>query len=656
MNIIHNSAEFSGKEPWRKSEDLPGVVQSATNMAINNPVLISRHICGLARSKQPFAPIPYTHFSDLVASTTYPVKPFADNLYLLVYPQTFHSWVDGKGRTKQCLSAEDRKAINSLFARFGWKSCLSTSMVRSTDNITSTMDHIPSVVVDVKTMNVPLQIVLDVVDYMRQNDGLVEINGVRLGFINLDLTINFPGAVRPISQDSRQTFVINGRYFVPKTNAHLVGLHCLTYMTIKEGVDVGYEIKVYDKFVHHLETTGAVATNGNNLPNIAYSPHKNIWEAFRNKEIQQHGFGRLEPRFHNIHIVPRTVEGVMVFFAPIYNSLVPYVCHSESFAQTCSWFFNETMHQIALVSKHPSDMDYKVALIRWANKLTCRVHVESCKGLETWDDVLQFLTQTKMPQTSLTVYVEQLEWSNKLQKAFITGYESYYVGQTEYKPNLEFIGLPKADKRVGGGGAYSNAKWTFQNLESLGLNCSSFPFQIHRDKRRLEQVITLEPISEVPDITTKTERKVLIRSWTKNVLQRRNELLAGLSNPSIPKKNQSKAYKFSKMPEYIQVARVRFNKFGDPVIYATDGSYYKPNSSTINMAKHYARAGLPVSTPVFLIRGPRTGTYKNNPVYGEARFWSPANENDCGKLPDCRKYAVLFWDLNDFDRYRDLTY
>ena len=640
---------------------LKTTVAKATMVFRNEFPSTSTHLRQLARIERRTQPAPYPTWDSLPDKHK---AVFADDLY--VYVSVEELLVSKNGM--QCLPKTDRKNLALLLPNY--HKTLSTNMVQprgKNDGGVPVYGKHPMVLVNIKTEEVPLSQMVELVALFKQFGGQLTLNNTVVRWCNIDFTDNFPGAVKPVAQKERKP-ILGGSY-VPKTNAHWVGLQCITftentdaaarpYAPVRYNVEDaegngravqyqlgGVDAKVYCKFAFHLETTSVASTTGNNLCNLFRSPSTNIHNAMRDAEVQQHGFGRLELRFSDLAKTPTTVAALSATMAHFYDAIVPTYCHSESFADTLGWFLApEQMQQVAVVNLAPRTGEFDICLVRWGNLLTGNYNELSYHATSK-DRAIHFLSASKMAKTALAVYWEKTEGK----------YELAQFGDTDFVPNIEYV---KTQTKNGTDNYHTKSMWAKVAAAEVGLDCESFPFLVTHLTAKPPLLSFDEAAAIQPNLASKKQYDKKVKLWADMAKKAQARLLKELATPG--NKDRHAAYKFSVVPETDGLVKnVYIDKFDNLCVQLGNGKSYKANSVLKAEANRLLKTGEYKKIPVVLVKGVQTGVYDRGggkaPVYGNAKFVYCDTEDSCNLREATRKYAILHWDLFDFERYSGLV-
>jgi len=639
---------------------LKKTVAKATMAFRNEFASTSTHLRQLARIGRRTQPAPYPTWDSL--PDKYKQGVFADDLYVYVSVEGLELAKNGM----QKLPKTDRDNLALLLPNYHKK--LSTSMVlaRGKDGgeVPVYGKH-PMVLVNIKTEQVPLSQMVELVGRFKQFGGQLTLNNTVVRWCNIDFTDNFPGAVKPIAQKERKP-ILGGSY-VPKTNAHWVGLQCITftenteaarpYAPVRYNVEDaegnkravqyqlgGVDAKVYCKFAFHLETTSVASSTGNNLCNLFRSPSTNIHNAMRDAEVQQHGFGRLELRFSDLAKTPTTVAGLLATMRHFYDAIVPTHCHSESFADTLGWFLApEQMQQVAVVNLAARTGEFDISIVRWGNLLTGKYNELSYHATSK-ERAIHFLSASKMAKTDLAVYWEQTDGEYELAK----------FGDTDFVPNIEYVptetkkGTPKYQCKSG---------WAKVDAGEVGLDCENFPFHVTHLTAKPPLLSFDKAVASQPDLTSKKEYDKKVKLWADKAKKAQAKLLKELATPG--KKNAHAAHKFSDVPKTESIVKhVYIDKFDNLCVQLGNGKRYRVNSALKAETKRLLKSEEYKKIPVVLVKGEQTGVNtagRNAPVFGNAKFVYCDTEDACNQREATHKYAILHWDMFDFERYSGLV-
>lgn len=521
--------------------------------------------------------------------------------------------------------------------------------------------------VDVKTQNVPFDLAYDAISALigRTNGWMALPNGDKIGFHNADLTVNVPFATKPTLPADRGD--IFGGMFEAKNNAKYVGYMCLTY-TAKDvfrgqryiryvATDLdgqqrdvvltlcNFDIKLYDKTQFHHITTSAYTTIGNNRRQLAASEHDNIHAAHHTPIFQQNGFSRLELRFDSEGF-PKTKEDAYSVMSECFSEMVPKFCYREGFLERMEWLYDKNNAvQVALIQNKVGEPDrYNVAVVFLFNSYTFRANTEHIVGA-TKEQVKHFLTSTKIASIPMYVYVEQA--------GHVGIYTRSLVGATENKPNLEFLPPEKYTRNS------CRAAWAQEKAEDVGL--ASGPFQITNRPFVFteEQILVLrsDGSNKQPNLSTQAQRQKEAKQWVRDILipaqKEKRAKLASAANIA-----EYKALPMSEAPETARLCGAGKTRKGFLVLALENSrgtiNLYFVNKKLEEEIRGLIQSKLFTQYPIQFYKGRQTGTYKGNPVYNEATLVHGNSEKACNAHKELQEWELLFWDKDNFDKYRHI--
>lgn len=190
---------------------------------------------------------------------------------------------------------------------------------------------------------------------------------VEVRFKRLDHTCNVAGAVAPSPDGDMELEDLRGWEY--KDNGRYVGDCCHTYIIrIDNEGKALLEVKIYDKLRYMLEKSSIRSVVGNSLPYILSSPQTNIAAAFRNKDVQSKGFGRVEARWFGK--VPELAQALEELEG-MATALVRAHCVETPMHQSVELFLPSwKTHQQTVLAVARGGGNWDIALVRWANRLT----------------------------------------------------------------------------------------------------------------------------------------------------------------------------------------------------------------------------------------------------------------------------------------------
>lgn len=231
----------------------------------------------------------------------------------------------------------------------------------------------------ISTCNLPLEDVYNkCVDIA---NGAYTYSGKALKLVRLDLTTNYPAAVAPAKDGSKELLQKGWSY---KSNSNYVGDTCHTYI-VEPGV---VETKIYDKFRYMLEVGAVSKPLGDNLGNIINSPQTNIQLAFHSPLFQQQGFGRVETRFWVLDSLEAMVDKHLGYAEVLVNNH----CKPTPFQDSWDLFLQPNHCQTVVLVDNLDKGVITWTYTRWVNNLTEKANGFSGVGMDSLEHCLKYRT------------------------------------------------------------------------------------------------------------------------------------------------------------------------------------------------------------------------------------------------------------------------
>jgi hypothetical protein len=519
---------------------------------------------------------------------------------------------------------------------------------------------------DIKSQNLPFDFCYEVLTRLNnQPNGWLSLpNGDKVGLHNADTTLPIPFATKPTLPSERKD-IFDGT-FEAKRNAKYVGYMCLTYTAKEERRGQKYiryvaqdldglskevvlqlnalEIKLYDKTEFHHITTSAYTTTGNNRQQLAYSTHDNINSAHHSPIFQENGHSRIECRWPGDKWP--SMEAIYETHRQAYKELIPTYCYRESFLERMEWIYDkDSAVQVALIQhKIGCPGYYNVAVTFAHNSYTFRANTEHLTGA-TSEEVKHFLTATKLKDVTMFVYVERPD--------MVGLYNRVTIGNTDNKPNLEYLAPKK----------YTNdrcrAKWAQEKAENVGL--ASGPFQITPYPFKFSEEQLLKFLSDgtghQPNLQTKKSRQKEAAMWV------RDKLIPAIKERQtrLSKEYNIRGYKalpISEAPDTARVCGAGKTQKGYVVILLENKkgtvNLYFANAKIKEQVIQLAQSKAYLQYPIQFYKGEQTGTYNKNPVFSHAELVHGDSEKACNSRRELQEWELLFWDKDNFDKYRHI--
>jgi len=669
--LSHNQTIGQVQESTTANRRLHDTVTKACLAAKNSHPSSSVHHRQIVRASKPMAPAPYPTWDSLPQK--FKDATFFDTVYVEV------ALAQGSLAANGLLgpTVEERKAVTSTFPKTAVHASLTVQKqkVDKKNPGNSFYKGMRICVMAIKTHDWDFEEVLEFInplkDLAKAGTRWMELPGGHgyICLLNYDITLNFPGAVRPTEKHMREDIFVDNpaERRVPKDNIKYNGLQCITWARPNnfsgklyartEGEDLDgvwgqavirtdkeYEVKVYDKVGYTLSTTSVEAPSGNNLTTLAYSSHWNIRWGLRQPEIQLHGFGRMEPRCTPFNDY-ETKEDYLKFMGQCYEEVIPY-CHSEPIAETLKWWYDPKATQVALARFN--GINYNVAIVRTWNSYTNKYQVESIADV-SWEEVKHFLLCTKLAHMGLVLYVESQETKNH--------YRRYTVGETKTKPNLSYL---RKDRYTLHG---CRAKWA--NVNPAEVPFLEGFFELSKTYIRTEETLPIEgPDGKQPDLKTLAQGKRELSDFKAFVKVECVKIRARFDEYRLKLDWKKQTLPFSDAPATGLLVGVRVNRKGgvEFALLNREGnvSNYRANTALEQQLRSLAATKDYTKHPIQFYKGTLSRMWakgsKELEVYAESYLVIGSTEDACCRDENLEKYQILHWDNNDIDRYRNNKY